>query len=63
MQNTFFYKINWCGIKDCSPEWRWDSNGFHDYDLWAVFRGSGYIEVDGVRYDAKEGMCFLLPPT
>ena len=56
MKNENSYKINWCGIKDCSPEWHWDSNGFHDYDLWAVFRGSGFIEVGGIQYEAKEGM-------
>ena len=62
MKNKISYKINWGGITDCDPTWHWDTNGFHDYDLWAVFRGSGFIEIDGVRYDAKEGMCFLLPP-
>ena len=62
MKNETSYKINWCGIKDCDPLWHWDSNGFHDYDLWAIFRGSGFIEIDGVRYEAQEGRCFLLPP-
>ena len=62
MENKFSYKINWCGIKDCAPEWHWETNGFYDYDLWAVFRGAGIIEIDGIPYEAKEGMCFLLPP-
>lgn len=62
MLNQNSYKINLCGVKDCLPEWHWETNGFHDYDLWAVFRGSGILEVDGIAYEAKEGTCFLLPP-
>lgn len=62
MNNDITYKIVCCGTKDCLPEWRWDTDGFEDYDLWAVFRGTGFIEIDGVRYEVKEGTCFLLPP-
>lgn len=62
MENSYSYKINWCGVKDCLPEWNWETNGFQDYDLWAVFRGVGIIEINGIQYEAKEGTCFLLPP-
>lgn len=62
MNKHHSYKINLCGLNDCSPEWHWETDGFRDYDLWAVFRGSGTLEVNGVTYEAKEGACFLLPP-
>ena len=62
MNKHHSYKINLCGLNDCSPEWHWETDGFRDYDLWAVFRGSGILEVNGVHYEAKEGVCFLLPP-
>ena len=62
MVNCNSYKINLCGVKDCTPDWHWETNGFNDYDLWAVFRGVGVLEVDGVEYEVKAGTCLLLPP-
>ena len=50
MNKHHSYKINLCGLNDCSPEWHWETDGFGDYDLWAVFRGSGTLEVNGVHY-------------
>ncbi len=57
-------KINSCGIHDCSPEWHWETsdNGFDDYDLWAVFRGRGIIEIGSESFDVEEGTCFIIPP-
>lgn len=56
------YKINSCGIIDSPPEWHWDTDGFHDYDLWAVFRGKGTITLGTEVFTIEEGSCFLLPP-
>lgn len=57
-------RINSCGISDCGASWSWDtsSRGFNDYDLWAVFRGAGELEVGDRSYAIESGMCFLLPP-
>ncbi|MBQ8497887.1 MAG: helix-turn-helix transcriptional regulator [Clostridia bacterium] len=59
-------KINSCGICDCLPEWQWHTDGFHDYDLWAVFRGEGTIQAhtaDTVTEIAvHDGICVLLVP-
>ena len=57
-------RINSCGVTECAPSWSWDTgvHGFNDYDLWAVFGGSGEIEINGVKYEVKGGMCFILPP-
>ena len=56
--------INSCGITDCSPSWHWETaeNGFDDYDLWAVFRGNGELNVNGEEFSVSAGDCFLLPP-
>ena len=63
MKDATSYKINWCGIKDCDPNWSWlDNRGFRDYDLYVVFRGVGSIELNGEKYDIKEGSCLLIPP-
>ena len=58
-------RINDCGIGDCLPEWNWHTQGFYDYDLWAVFRGEGTIRAD--EENAKDiavhdGVCVLLKP-
>lgn len=55
-------KINSCGISDCRPEWHWDINGCNDYDLWAVFRGKGKLQIGNELLDVEEGVCLLLPP-
>ena len=56
-------KINSCGICDCAPEWQWRTAGFSDYDLWAVFRGSGTIRpAQGEEINVHDGTCILLTP-
>ena len=56
-------KINSCGVCDCAPEWQWHTAGFSDYDLWAVFRGSGVIAPTGHAETAvHDGTCILLTP-
>ena len=56
-------KINSCGVCDCAPEWQWHTAGFSDYDLWAVFRGSGTIRPTGYgELSVHDGTCFLLTP-
>ncbi len=58
-------KINSCGICDCAADWQWNTapHGFSDYDLWAVFRGTGRItphQTDSIS--VHEGVCLLLAP-
>ncbi len=56
-------KINSCGICDCLPEWSWHTEGFHDYDLWAVFRGEGSLYANAEHEIAvHDGVCILLTP-
>lgn len=57
-------KIISCGITDCGPEWHWDTGegGFHDYDLWTVFRGRGVLICGEDRWDSAVGDSLLLPP-
>ena len=57
-------KILSCGIKDCDENWHWDTgdDGFHDYDLWTVFRGRGALTFGGVRWEATVGDSLLLTP-
>ena len=56
-------KINSCGVCDCAPEWQWHTAGFSDYDLWAVFRGSGMIRpMGGNEIPVHDGSCILLTP-
>ena len=67
MENNFDVKkikIISCGITDCGPDWYWDTGegGFHDYDLWTVFRGRGVLICGGVEWDSSVGDSLLLPP-
>ena len=62
MFNDYSIKIKSCGISDCNPAWQWHTNGFNDYDLWAVFRGKGEIFIGEERFAIEENSCFLLPP-
>ena len=67
MENNFDLrkiKIVSCGITDCGPDWYWDTGegGFHDYDLWTVFRGRGVLICGGVEWDSTVGDSLLLPP-
>ena len=56
-------KINSCGICDCLPEWSWHTDGFSDYDLWAVFRGEGTIQPENEsEFAVHDGVCVLLTP-
>jgi AraC-like DNA-binding protein len=56
-------KINSCGVCDCAPEWQWHTMGFSDYDLWAVFRGSGTIRpTSHGEISVHDGTCILLTP-
>ncbi|MBR7082787.1 MAG: helix-turn-helix domain-containing protein, partial [Clostridia bacterium] len=57
-------KIISCGITDCGPEWHWDTGegGFHDYDLWTVFRGRGVLICGGDSWESTVGDSLLLPP-
>ena len=55
-------KINSCGITDCNAEWKWDTFGFNDYDLWTVFRGKGTLTIDEECFNVEEGSCILIPP-
>ncbi|MBO4353400.1 MAG: helix-turn-helix transcriptional regulator [Clostridia bacterium] len=57
-------KILSCGIKDCDENWHWDTgeDGFHDYDLWTVFRGRGTLTFGGTKWDASVGDSLLLTP-
>jgi AraC-like DNA-binding protein len=64
-RSTMHFKINTCGICDCLPEWKWETNGFPDYDLWAVFRGDGVIRPatdDQEPFFVHDGACLLLTP-
>ncbi|MBQ3489964.1 MAG: helix-turn-helix transcriptional regulator [Clostridia bacterium] len=55
------YKINSCGVCDCLPEWKWHTAGFSDYDLWAVFRGTGEIQYGrDKKISVHDGICVLL---
>lgn len=62
------FRINSCGISDCSPDWKWTTNpaGFGDYDLWAVFRGIGQLSFHTKNtsedFHIREGACLLLAP-
>lgn len=62
MKNSYTYKINHCGIHNCTIDWAWDNDGFPDYDVWAVFGGIGTLTVAGRSFSVKQGDCFLLPP-
>ena len=60
-------RINSCGINDCSPQWSWTtpSQGFPDYDVWAVFRGNGIISPmisENTQYNLSDGTALLLAP-
>lgn len=56
-------KINSCGFCDCLPEWKWHTEGFPDYDFWAVFRGEGTIRPQNEKEIAvHDGICLLLTP-
>ncbi len=60
-------RINSCGINDCTSDWKWLSpkNGFSDYDIWAVFRGNGFIyDANNINtnYCVSEGSALLLVP-
>lgn len=61
------FKINSCGIWDCSPDWSWQTSakGFADYDLWTVFKGKGNIrkaDADDGGYDVRAGVSVMLEP-
>ena len=56
------YTINSCGIYDCDSDWCWNTKGFKDFDLWAVLRGEGQINLDGTSHKIIPGTCFLIPP-
>ncbi|MBQ2817503.1 MAG: helix-turn-helix transcriptional regulator [Clostridia bacterium] len=64
MHTDHKYRINSCTVSDCAPTWSWktDKAGFDDYDLWAVFRGSGRLFVGEDEFAVKPGVCMLLPP-
>lgn len=58
-------KIHTCGICDCLPEWHWQTDGFSDYDLWAVFRGEGTLlpgKENAKEISVHDGICILLTP-
>ena len=61
------FRINSCGINDCQPNWEWitPKQGFRDYDIWAVFRGNGFItsmDNEKTKYPVNEGAALLLAP-
>jgi AraC-like DNA-binding protein len=59
---NYSYKINSCGVIDCTPDWYWDTAGFDDYDVWTVFSGKGTMVIGGENFSIEEGSCFLIPP-
>lgn len=56
------YELVSCGIHNCTPEWEWNSKGFDDYDLWAVFAGEGSLVLNESEYRVSAGTCVLIPP-
>ena len=50
------------GVHHCSSDWEWNSKGFEDYDLWAVFGGEGSVTLDGAEHKVTAGSCILIPP-
>ena len=62
MSNEYSFQIKSCGITDGGADWYWDTDGFADYDLWAVFRGKGKICIGEEWFEIEAGTCFLLPP-
>lgn len=44
------------------PGWRWTSVIPDYFNLWYVLRGSGSMEVDGVRHRLSAGMALILAP-
>ena len=56
------YELISCGIHNCTPEWEWNSKGFDDYDLWAVFAGEGCLVLNNIEHKVTAGTCVLIPP-
>lgn len=57
-------RLNWCGIFPCAPDWSWDTaiTPLRDFDLWAVFEGSGTLETPAGRIELGPGDCLVLRP-
>ncbi len=61
------FRIHSCGVSDCPPSWHWHTApcGFPDYDLWAVFRGHGFVTPqvgENISVRVHEGAALLLAP-
>lgn len=56
--------VNWCGIFPCEPDWIWDTaiTPLWDFDLWAVFGGSGVMRAPDMTVALAPGDCLLLRP-
>lgn len=55
-------KINSCGISECGKNWRWDTKGFYDFDIWLVAHGKGRIITGEKTVEVTKGACLLLLP-
>ncbi|MFC4777357.1 helix-turn-helix domain-containing protein [Paenibacillus sp. GCM10023252] len=48
----------------CEPSWKWQRMDlpFTDYDLWYVWRGEGYMHLNGRTEQVHRGDCYLFRP-
>lgn len=54
-------QLNHCGIQECNSDFS-NSFSFRSYQLiHYVFRGSGTVEINGVKYPVHENQAFYIP--
>lgn len=59
----FDFTLYHCGTGDCEKNYSWGPGVRDYYSLHYVYEGKGYLTVDGMEYEIKEGTCFLIPPS
>ncbi|SDC28179.1 AraC-like ligand binding domain-containing protein [Paenibacillus sp. UNCCL117] len=50
------------GKARCEKGWNWKPQPLTDYDLWYVVSGEGEVILNGSKYPAYAGCCFLFRP-